>query len=150
MRSIKHQTVILVGVAMIIIGVIIMYISMGNPRVYVDEERYTVPHSEYQEGTTVEEITVADSTTTTTKKYHSKTNAAITTTSKPTPTVFPINLNTATFDQLTQISGVGEVTASRILAYREELGGYTSVDQIKNISGIGEKKFAAISPYLTV
>ncbi|MDE6413609.1 MAG: helix-hairpin-helix domain-containing protein, partial [Eubacterium sp.] len=35
-------------------------------------------------------------------------------------------------------------------AYREHLGGYTSVEQLKNISGIGDAVYASIAPYVTV
>ena len=63
---------------------------------------------------------------------------------------FPINLNTATADELTRISGIGEKRAASIIAYRESIGGYTSVDQIKNIRGIGDATYAKIAPYLTV
>ena len=49
-----------------------------------------------------------------------------------------------------QIDGIGEVRAAAIIAYRNELGGYTSVEQLKNIKGIGEATFAKIAPYVTV
>ena len=63
---------------------------------------------------------------------------------------YPINLNTATQEELLSINGIGEKRAAQILAYRDELGGYTSVEQIKNISGIGDAVYAQIAPYLTV
>ena len=63
---------------------------------------------------------------------------------------FPLDLNTCTAAQLMQIDGIGEVRASAIIAYRNELGGYTSVEQLKNIKGIGEATFAKIAPYVTV
>lgn len=62
----------------------------------------------------------------------------------------PINLNTATALELTRLDGVGEVTAERIIAYREENGGFTMVEELLDINGIGEKKFSAIEPYVTV
>ena len=37
-----------------------------------------------------------------------------------------------------------------ILAYREQIGKYTSVEQIKDIRGIGDGLYVKIAPYLTV
>lgn len=63
---------------------------------------------------------------------------------------YPLDLNTCTAEQLMTISGIGEVKATDIIAYRQYLGGYTSVEQIKEIKGIGDKTYEKISPYLTV
>lgn len=49
-----------------------------------------------------------------------------------------------------EIDGIGEVRADAIIAYREKLGGYSSVEQLKDISGIGDKTFEKIAPYVTV
>ena len=63
---------------------------------------------------------------------------------------YPVNLNTATFEELTAIQGIGDQRAAAILAYREQIGKYTSVEQIKDIRGIGDGLYAKIAPYLTV
>ncbi|MDO4545343.1 MAG: helix-hairpin-helix domain-containing protein [Bacillota bacterium] len=52
-----------------------------------------------------------------------------------------ININTADSTQLQEITGVGPVTAERIISYREENGRFTAIEDIKNVSGIGEKNF---------
>lgn len=49
----------------------------------------------------------------------------------------PISLGTATAEQLESIDGIGPVTATRILEYRDEQGGLASVDQLDEVSGIG-------------
>lgn len=60
------------------------------------------------------------------------------------------NLNTVTFDQLVSLPGIGEVKAEAILQLRDDLGGFTSVEQLMDVSGIGETTFETISPYLYI
>jgi len=61
---------------------------------------------------------------------------------------FPINLNQATYGQLLFIPGIGDATAQRILQYREQLDGYTSLSQLLDIHGIGESTYLRITAYL--
>lgn len=49
----------------------------------------------------------------------------------------PVNLNTATLEQLDGLPGVGPVTAQKILDYRTEHGAFHSVDELDAIAGIG-------------
>jgi competence protein ComEA len=56
----------------------------------------------------------------------------------------PIDLNTATLEQLDTLDGVGPATAQKILAYRQAHGGFRSVDELDQVSGIGPKKLAAL------
>lgn len=60
-----------------------------------------------------------------------------------------IDINTATKEELMTLPGIGEVTAGKILDYREE-NPFKVIDDIKNVSGIGEKKFEAIRELITV
>jgi competence protein ComEA len=62
----------------------------------------------------------------------------------------PVNLNTATEGQLEGLDGVGPATAQKILAFRQQHGGFSSVAQLDQISGIGPKKLAALRGKVTV
>lgn len=61
-----------------------------------------------------------------------------------------IDINIATLQQLQLLPGIGEVTAQRILDYRNEHERFSSVEELMNVSGIGEKKFEQIKPYVKV
>ena len=60
----------------------------------------------------------------------------------------PVDLNTATKEQIMTIPGIGETYAEEILALREQKGRLDSVWDLDVISGIGEAKIAQIAPYL--
>lgn len=55
-----------------------------------------------------------------------------------------ININTADSDELNKINGIGKSKAEAIIKYREENGGFKSIEEIKNVSGIGEATFEKI------
>ena len=61
-----------------------------------------------------------------------------------------VNINTATIQELTTLSGVGEAKAQDIIEYRSTNGNFKTVEDIKNVSGIGENLFAKIKDYITV
>lgn len=61
-----------------------------------------------------------------------------------------VNLNTANLSQLETLPGVGPATASKIVAYRRERGGFKSVRDLLNIRGIGEARFAELRDRVTV
>jgi competence protein ComEA len=62
----------------------------------------------------------------------------------------PVDLNTATVEQLDALPGIGPVLAQRILDWRAAHGAFTSVDQLKDVSGIGDATFADLQSLVTV
>lgn len=64
--------------------------------------------------------------------------------------VFPLNINTATLEELDQLPGIGPVLAQNILAYRQVIGAFESLDQLLNIADIGPQTYQAILPFLTL
>lgn len=62
----------------------------------------------------------------------------------------PVNLNTATAEELDTLPGIGESLARRIIAWREANGPFESVEQIMEVSGIGEAKFVELKDRITV
>ena len=61
-----------------------------------------------------------------------------------------VDLNTATAEELRSLSGVGEVLAGRIIAYRSEHGRFRSVEDITLVAGVGNRILEANRDRLTV
>ncbi len=101
-----------------------------NQAEYVsDEQRIDVPtEAEVQAGLVTESAGAADSGTGTEAAASEDSDGKI-------------NINTATLEELTQISGIGEARAEAIIRYREEHGDFSCIEDIKNVSGIGDGLF---------
>ncbi|WP_314966200.1 ComEA family DNA-binding protein [Oribacterium sinus] len=61
-----------------------------------------------------------------------------------------ININTATEQELESLKGIGPATAKNIIRYREEYGGFSSIEEIKNVKRIGDKIFEKIKADICV
>jgi|SRR5829696_6991649 len=56
----------------------------------------------------------------------------------------PLDLNTATVEQLDELDGIGPAIAQQIVGYREANGGFGSVEELDRVPGIGETRLAAL------
>lgn len=143
------QSDVLVGIALLLIAAVFAYLGFSQPKVSND---YTVEQTTAQvyfpefDETTQESSSVSQNSEQNYYYESSEDNSD----SDVSNVNFPINLNTCTKEELMEIDGIGDARAEAIIAYREKLGGYTSVEQLKDISGIGDKTFEKIAPYVTV
>lgn len=60
-----------------------------------------------------------------------------------------ININTAGISELKGLPGIGDVLAKRILEYRDQVGQFSSREEIMNVNGIGEKTYESIKELIT-
>lgn len=60
-----------------------------------------------------------------------------------------VNINTCTLDELLSINGIGESKAKSIIEYRENVGLFTSKEDIMKVSGVGESLYDKIKDYIT-
>ena len=63
-------------------------------------------------------------------------------------TTVKIDINTAQVEDLQQLKGIGEGYAKRIIKYRNDLGGFISINQIQEVYGISKEIFEQIQPQL--
>jgi len=61
-----------------------------------------------------------------------------------------IDINTATLEELDSLPGIGNSRAQEIIRYREEHGGFKSVDELKEVEQIGDAIFEQIKDLVTV
>ena len=61
----------------------------------------------------------------------------------------PININTASVDELSALPGLSKKQAQRIVDYREQNGDFDSIEDVMNIKGIGEKAVNKFAYYIT-
>lgn len=66
------------------------------------------------------------------------------------PDVSPLDLNSATAEELSALPGIGEELARRIVEYRQANGRFEEVEEIMNVPGIGEGKLAGLEGRVAV
>jgi comEA protein len=62
----------------------------------------------------------------------------------------PVNINTASVEELQALPRIGPAVAERIVAYRDKYGPFTRTAEIMTVKGIGEKTFASLKDLITV
>lgn len=68
----------------------------------------------------------------------------------PPTLIFPININTATLEELQQLPNIGPIVAQAIINYRDSHGAFASIKDLQNVAGIGPKTFDGIRSLITV
>jgi competence ComEA-like helix-hairpin-helix protein len=66
------------------------------------------------------------------------------------PPAKPLDLNTATVEQLEQLPGIGPVTAKAIVRFRTKTGPFRRVEDLLAIRGITKRKLEKLRPYVSV
>ena len=61
-----------------------------------------------------------------------------------------INLNSAGIEELEKLPGIGSKTAEKIIAYREMIEGFKSLDDLLEVKGIGQVKLNKIKKFLYI
>ncbi|HYL68305.1 MAG TPA: helix-hairpin-helix domain-containing protein [Candidatus Limnocylindria bacterium] len=70
--------------------------------------------------------------------------------SQKKPPAKPIDLNTATVEQLEELPGIGPTTAKAIVQFREKSGPLKRVEDLLAIHGISKARLEKLRPYVTV
>jgi competence ComEA-like helix-hairpin-helix protein len=66
------------------------------------------------------------------------------------PPTDPVDLNSATIEQLEQLPGIGPSTAKAIVQFREKSGPFERVEGLLAIHGISKKRLEKLRPYVVV
>jgi competence protein ComEA len=61
-----------------------------------------------------------------------------------------VNINKATVEQLTELKGIGESYAKKIVEYRDKNGPFKKIEDITAVQGIGDKLFEKIKDQITI
>ncbi|MFR5876559.1 MAG: ComEA family DNA-binding protein [Eubacterium sp.] len=140
MKNSKSQTLAMIGISFLVIAGVIIAISLSLPKVYENTGEQTAVESSLPSVISSSVVT------------SSSDNGAITDADggNAVSVTYPLNLNTASVEELMTINGLGETRAGLIVAYRQQIGSYSDVSQIKDIKGIGDSIYAQVAPYLTV
>ncbi len=76
-------------------------------------------------------------------------SAPVATAGDPSTTAL-LSLNSASPEQLEELPGIGPVLAANIVDYREQSGGFTTVEELLDVSGIGESRLAELRDHVTL
>lgn len=62
----------------------------------------------------------------------------------------PVNINTASVEELVSLDGIGESLAAEIILHREKNGNFSRPEDLMKVTGIGEKKFGKIKDKIKI
>lgn len=65
-------------------------------------------------------------------------------------TAGPININTATLEELDTLPGIGPALAARIIAYRQMYGAFKAIEDLMKVEGIGPTIFSKFKDRITI
>lgn len=66
------------------------------------------------------------------------------------PPKTPVNINTASAEELQRLPGVGPVRAAQIIRLRQKNGSFRSVDELRALPRLSEKQFQELRKHATV
>lgn len=82
---------------------------------------------------------------------YSAPTAPMETASLTTQTIsYPIDINTASAEELETLPGIGRILARRIVAFREENGRFSRLEELMQVEGIGEKRMEELLEYIWI
>ena len=64
--------------------------------------------------------------------------------------ISPVDINTVDSTALVELPQIGGYTASRIIAFRDKLGGFIDKEQLRDVKGMDSARFNAIQPYIII
>lgn len=131
----KRQSRILIGIALIIVGILIIYIAVSQPK--------TVSKTESSENTS--SVTLLQNSAESSENSSTQSSSKI----EKDPNII-VNINTCSAEDLMKIKGIGESKANAIIAYRNVIGSYSNTEEVKNISGFSDKFYDSIKDNITV
>ena len=152
MKNNKHE-IYLLAAALVLTAVLIIYNALSAPELSPAVISYDVTNAEstakYSKTNTLKSGKDEDSST---RSYSGKKSGSGRSTNKGSEKSanFPININTASKEELVKISGIGETRAQEIIDYRNKNGNFNCIGDIVKVRGIGDATFQKIKPYITV
>ncbi|MCC8022692.1 MAG: helix-hairpin-helix domain-containing protein [Clostridiales bacterium] len=147
----KSTQFVLIGAALLMLSGILLYVALDLPRisdVAAETGTWAEQTGAAQETAGTDAGTDAGTQAAGNTAAASSTRAASSAATQAEPVI--VNINTATLERLKTLNGIGDTKAAAIIAYREENGGFSSLEELMNVKGIGEATFEKILPYVTL